>query len=238
MGRNNNKNQSNKKEDQKTTQTKKNEINKDKILLSIQHASYQYSDADVDEYALRDVSYDFEKGKIYAIRGRSGTGKTTLLSLISGLERCTEGRIIFDGQDLKNINLDKYRNSQIGIIFQSYNLLPYMTASENIILSMDASGQKIDNKKQKAIELMKSVGLKDSYADRRVLRLSGGEQQRVAIARSLSYNPKMIVADEPTGNLDKQTESEILDIFKKLAHEEGKCVIIVTHSPNVCDIVD
>ena len=219
----------------KKTQEK---INKDNVILSIQNASYQYSDATSDEYAIKDINFEFEKGKIYAIRGRSGSGKTTLLSLISGLERCTEGKIIFDGKDLKNINLDTYRNSEIGIVFQSYNLLPYMTASENIILSMDASGRKIENKKQKAIELMESVGLKESYEDRRVLRLSGVEQQRVAIARSLSYNPKMIVADEPTGNLDKQTESEILDIFKKLAHEEGKCVIIVTHSPNVCDTVD
>ena len=113
-----------------------------------------------------------------------------------------------------------------------------MTASENIILSMDASGIKIDNKKEKALELMKSIGLKESYANRKVLRISGGEQQRVAIARSLSYNPKMIVADEPIGNLDKQTEKEILEIFKSLAHEDGKCVIIVTHSPNVCDMVD
>ena len=113
-----------------------------------------------------------------------------------------------------------------------------MTASENIILSMDASGVKIPNKKEEALKLMKSVGLKEKYADRKVLRISGGEQQRVAIARSLSYNPKMIVADEPTGNLDKQTEKEILEIFKKLAHEDGKCVIIVTHSPNVCDMVD
>ena len=213
-------------------------MQKKEVLLSIQNASYRYNDAEDDEYALKNVSYDFEKGKIYAIRGRSGTGKTTLLSLISGLERCTEGTIIFDGKNLKNINLDKYRNSQIGIVFQSYNLLPYLTASENIILSMDASGQKISNKKEKAIELMQSVGLKSSYANRRILRLSGGEQQRVAIARSLSYNPKMIVADEPTGNLDKQTEKEILEIFKKLAHEEGKCVIIVTHSPNVCEQVD
>ena len=225
----------------KIEKTEKKEVpTKDKknILLSIQHASYRYSDAEVDEYALKDVSYDFEKGKIYAIRGRSGTGKTTLLSLISGLERCTEGQIILDGQDLKTINLDKYRNSQIGIVFQSYNLLPFMTASENIILSMDASGGKYDNKKAKAIELMAKVGLKDSYATRKVLRLSGGEQQRVAIARSLSYDPKMIVADEPTGNLDKQTENEILEIFKNLAHKENKCVIIVTHSPNVCEAVD
>lgn len=222
----------------KLTKIEKNKVNKDNVLLSIKNASYRYSDARTDEYAIKNISYDFERGKIYAIRGRSGSGKTTLLSLISGLERCTEGSIIFDGKDLKDINLDAYRNSGIGIVFQSYNLLPYMTASENIILSMDASGQKIENKKQKAIELMESVGLKSSYANRKILRLSGGEQQRIAIARSLSYNPKMIVADEPTGNLDKQTESEILDIFKKLAHEEGKCVIIVTHSPNVCEIVD
>ena len=159
MAKNNNKR--NKKEVVAIEPTK--EINKDNILLSIQNASYQYSDAVADEYALKEVSYDFEKGKIYAIRGRSGTGKTTLLSLISGLERCTEGTILFDGKNLKDINLDTYRNSQIGIVFQSYNLLPYMTASENIILSMDASGQKIENKKQKAIELMESVGLKSSY---------------------------------------------------------------------------
>lgn len=217
---------------------KKNQSNKDNILLSIQNASYRYSDAEEDEYALRNVSYDFEKGKIYAIRGRSGTGKTTLLSLISGLERCTEGKIIFDNKDLKDINLDYYRSHEIGIIFQSYNLLPFMTVSENIILSMDASGIKIENKKEEALKLMKSVGLKDVYANRKVLRISGGEQQRVAIARSLSYNPKMIVADEPTGNLDKQTEKEILDIFKSLAHEDNKCVIIVTHSLNVCEMVD
>lgn len=212
--------------------------NNAKALLSIKNASYQYSDAEEGEYALRDVSYDFEKGKVYAIRGRSGTGKTTLLSLISGLERCTEGDIIFDGKNLRDINLDYYRSHDIGIVFQSYNLLPFMTASENIILSMDASGIKVANKKARAVELMKSVGLKESYANRKVLRLSGGEQQRVAIARSLSYNPKMIVADEPTGNLDKQTEEEILEIFKNLAHKDGKCVIIVTHSANVCDQAD
>ena len=213
-------------------------MGKKNVILSIQNASYRYSDASALEYALKNVSYDFEEGKIYAIRGRSGTGKTTLLSLISGLERCTEGKIVFDGKDLKDINLDYYRSHEIGIVFQSYNLLPFMTVSENIVLSMDASGIKIANKKEEALKLMKSVGLSEEYANRKVLRISGGEQQRVAIARNLSYNPKMIVADEPTGNLDKQTEKEILDIFKKLAHDDGKCVIIVTHSPNVCDMAD
>ena len=215
----------------------KNVFPKD-IILSIENVSYRYNDAKEDEFALKNVNFNFETGKVYAIRGRSGTGKTTLLSLISGLEKCMEGEIIFDGKSLKDMNLDKYRNSDIGIVFQSYNLLPFMTASENIILSMDANGLKIKNKKEKAIELMRKVGLKETYADRKVLRLSGGEQQRVAIARSLSYNPKIIIADEPTGNLDKQTETEILEIFKKLAHEENKCVIIVTHSQNVCDGVD
>ena len=209
-----------------------------KIILEVKNASYRYSDADEDDYALKNINFTFEKGKVYAIKGRSGSGKTTLLSLISGLEKCSEGDILFEGKSLKEMNLDKYRNSDIGIVFQSYNLLPFMTASENIILSMDVSGLKIKDKKAKALELMKKVGLKKSYEDRKVLRLSGGEQQRVAIARSLSYNPTLIIADEPTGNLDKQTENEILAIFKSLAHDENKCVIIVTHSANVCNSVD
>jgi putative ABC transport system ATP-binding protein len=180
----------------------------------------------------------FDEGKMYAIKGKSGSGKTTLLSLISGLEKKYEGEILYNGKSLKKRNLDKYRNTDIGIVFQSYNLLPTYTAIENIILSMDISCMKKINKKEKALELMKKVGLDESHAKRRVLKLSGGEQQRIAIARSLSYNPRIILADEPTGNLDKETEDEILDIFKELAHKENKCVIIVTHSKNVCDSVD
>lgn len=210
---------------------------KKNVILKVDHASYRYSDALEGEYALKDVSFEFECGKVYAIRGKSGSGKTTLLSLISGLERASEGSIIYDGKDLKDMNLDKYRNSEIGIVFQSYNLLPFMSASENIILSMDISKIDVEDKRAKAIDLMERVGLKEEYADRRVLRLSGGEQQRVAIARSLSYDPKMIIADEPTGNLDPATEDEILKIFKSLA-ESGKCVIIVTHSKSVCEKAD
>mgnify|MGYP004549913569 FL=1 len=145
------------------------------VLLKIDNVSYRYHDADKEDYAIKNISYEFEKGKIYAIKGRSGTGKTTLLSLISGLERCTEGKIIFDNKDLKKINLDKYRSREIGIVFQSYNLLPFMSTIENIILSMDISEIKIKDKRQKALELMKQVGLKESYSNIRVLKLSGGE---------------------------------------------------------------
>lgn len=158
--------------------------------------------------------------------------------MISGLEKKYLGKIYFKDKDLSKINLDKYRNSEIGIVFQSYNLLPHLTASENIILSMDINGLKKVNKKERTLELLKSVGLTEEHLNRRVLKLSGGEQQRVAIARSLSYNPKMIIADEPTGNLDQETEQEILNIFKRLAHDENKCVVIVTHSKNVWEQCD
>lgn len=206
-------------------------------ILRLENVSYRYQDAKKDDYVLKNINYEFESGKIYAIKGKSGSGKTTLLSLLSGLELCKEGDIYFENQSLKKINLDKYRSRKIGIIFQSFNLLPHLTALENVILSMDISGIKYDNKKEIALSLLKKVGLSLEQANRRVLKLSGGEQQRVAIARSLSYDSKLILADEPTGNLDLETENDIMKIFKDLA-EEGKCVIIVTHSKNVADSVD
>lgn len=209
-----------------------------KEILKMEAVSYHYADAREDDYVLKNINYNFELGKIYAIRGKSGSGKTTLLSLISGLENKYEGIITYNDKDLKTIDLDKYRNTYIGIVFQSYNLLPHLTAIENIILSMEISDIKGLDKRKRALELMKSVGLNENFADRRVLKLSGGEQQRIAIARSLSYNPNIIIADEPTGNLDRETEDEILKIFKDLAHKENKCIIIVTHSKNVCDNVD
>ena len=207
-------------------------------ILKLENVSYRYKDAPKDTYVFKDISYEFEEGKMYAIKGKSGSGKTTLLSLITGLEKCTEGKILYADKDLKKMNLDRYRNTDIGIVFQSYNLLPRLTAIENIMLSMEISKVKVKNKKEKALELMKSVGLFEEHAKRKILKLSGGEQQRIAIARSLAYNPKIIIADEPTGNLDKDTENEILKIFKHLAKDENKCVIIVTHSQNVCDNVD
>lgn len=211
---------------------------KNEVILKMDKVSYRYSDAPKDVYVFKDLSYKFETGKMYAIRGKSGSGKTTLLSLISGLEKKYEGKIYFGDKDLSKVNLDKYRNSDIGIVFQSYNLLPHLTASENIILSMDINGLKKVNKKEKALELLQSVGLGKKHEKRRVLKLSGGEQQRVAIARSMSYNPEILIADEPTGNLDKETEAEILKIFSDLAHKDNKCVIIVTHSEEVCSSCD
>ncbi len=207
-------------------------------ILEIKDVAYRYADAKKDEYVLKGINLSFDEGKVYSIKGKSGSGKTTLLSLISGLENKYNGTISYNGKSLKKMDVDKYRNSNIGIVFQSYNLLPHYTAIENIILSMDISNVKVKDKKKKALELMNKVGLDESLAKRRVLRLSGGEQQRIAIARSLSYNPHIIIADEPTGNLDKDTEDEILKIFKGLAHKENKCVIIVTHSKNVCDKSD
>lgn len=209
-----------------------------KSVLKLDSVSYRYNDAKENEFVLKNINYDFELGKTYAIKGKSGSGKTTLLSLISGLETNYTGKITYKDTDLKNINLDDYRSNHIGIVFQSYNLLPHLTAIENIMLSMDISKVKVENKREKAIDLMKSVGLDENHADRRILKLSGGEQQRVAIARSMSYNPDIIIADEPTGNLDKDTENEILKIFKSLAKKENKCIIIVTHSKNVSDNVD
>lgn len=208
-----------------------------KVILKLDNVSYRYDDAEADDYVLKDINYSFETGKVYAIKGKSGSGKTTLLSLLSGLENNYEGSIEFAGKELKNIDLDNYRSRDIGIVFQSYNLLPHLTAIENIILSMNVSNLNIPNKEEQTISLMEKVGLTKNQKDRMVLKLSGGEQQRVAIARSLSYNPLMILADEPTGNLDKETENEILKIFKNLAKED-KCIIIVTHSENVCDQAD
>lgn len=205
------------------------------MVLEVKDLSYKYKDG--DSYVLKNLNFAFEEGLVYAIKGKSGCGKTTFLSLISGLEKYEEGSIKFLGEELKTINLDYYRSRDIGIVFQSFNLLPGLSAIENIILAMNVSGVKDKDKKALAIKLLESVGLNEEKGDRRVLKLSGGEEQRVAIARSIAYDAKIIIADEPTGNLDKETETEIMAIFKDLA-KKGKCVIIVTHSNNVAKMAD
>ena len=160
------------------------------------------------------------------------------MSLLSGLAAPTSGQILMGGQDISKIDRYDYRSHNIGVIFQSFNLLPKYTALENVILSMDISGCHYDNKQAYAMELLKKVDLKEDEANRRILKLSGGQQQRVAIARALSYNPEIILADEPTGNLDLETQKEIMNIFLDLAHKENRCVILVTHSPHVAEAAD
>ena len=202
-------------------------------ILSLQSISFSYDKTPV----LKDLSYEFEKGKMYCIIGKSGAGKTTLLSLLSGLAKPTAGDILYDGKNIAKIDKYTFRSKYIGVVFQSFNLITKYTALENVVLSMDVSGAKIKNKKQKALELLDRVGLDEDEANRRVLKLSGGQQQRVAIARALSYDPDIILADEPTGNLDRETQKEIMDIFRELT-SQGKCVILVSHSPDVAAMCD
>ena len=202
-------------------------------LLSLQNISFSYDKTPV----LRDISYDFEKGKMYCIIGKSGAGKTTLLSLLSGLAKPTAGDIVYNGKSISKIDKYTFRSKFIGVVFQSFNLITKYTALENVILSMDVSGVRIKDKKQRALQLLDSVGLDEDEANRRVLKLSGGQQQRVAIARALSYDADVILADEPTGNLDRDTQNEIMEIFRELA-DQGKCVILVSHSPDVAAMCD
>jgi ABC-type antimicrobial peptide transport system, ATPase component len=205
-------------------------------VLSLRNVSYQYEGT--KKLTLKSINTDFETGKIYTIIGKSGAGKSTLLSLISGLDVSTSGEILYLGTDLKKLNRSNYRAKNIGVIFQGYNLLTNAKAVQNIILSMNISKSPVKDKKTYAYELLRKVGIDRETADRKILKLSGGEQQRVGIARALSHNPKLLIADEPTGNLDKDTETDILKIFTDLAHREGKCVIIVTHSRRVTTIAD
>lgn len=204
-------------------------------ILELKDLSYRYSKG--QKNVINKLNLDFERGKIYSIVGKSGAGKTTLLSLLSGLAKPTDGQILFNGKDITKIDTYYYRSKLVGVIFQSFNLLPYLTAMENVILSMDVSGKRIKNKKESAIKLLKKVNLENEDLNRGILKLSGGQQQRVAIARALSYEPEIIFADEPTGNLDLETQNDIMAILRTLANE-GKCVIIVTHSPEVSRLSD
>ena len=185
------------------------------------------------------ASVSFEKGKFYTILGQSGSGKTTLLSLLSALDSPQEGVVRYNGTDIKTIGHEVYRRNDVGIIFQSYNLIPYLTAVENVLVPMSITENQLPaNKQEVAYNLLDYIGLVRSKADRLVNRLSGGEQQRVAIARALATNVDIILADEPTGNLDEEMEQEIVSIFQKLAHEHGKCVIVVTHATEIAAVSD
>ena len=193
--------------------------------LELKNVSYAYEKG---KAVLQNVSAELETGKMYAILGPSGSGKTTLLSLLGALDVPTQGSVLFDGEDIAAKGLEHHRRNHISLIFQSYNLIDYMTPVENVRLTA-----RLD-----AAPILERMGLKQDEITRNVLKLSGGQQQRVAIARALASDAPVILADEPTGNLDADTAEEITAILKESAHTFGKCVVVVTHSGEVAKQAD
>ena len=208
-------------------------------ILKLENINYSYIDGGYERTILKDLSFEFEEGTFYTILGPSGSGKTTLLSIIAGLDNPVSGDIYFKDKNINEIGLGQYRRNCISVVFQQYNLIPYLTALENVLVAMSETDNIIPNdRKNVAYNLLDRFGIVNTKAERRVGQLSGGEQQRVAIARALASNVDLIFADEPTGNLDTATENEIIEIFKELAHEYGKTIIVVTHSDNVSKMSD
>jgi putative ABC transport system ATP-binding protein len=208
-------------------------------LLEIKNLTYGYVDGNRKRNILNELSYTFEKGKLYTILGSSGSGKTTLLSLIGALEKIQEGEIYYEGKSIKEIGYTKYRRNYISVVFQQYNLIPYLTGLENVLNIMNITDKDLPKPYEKtALNLLNMLGIVETKAKRSISTLSGGEQQRVAIARALATDVDVIIADEPTGNLDTETEKEIVSIFNKLAKEYNKCIIIVTHSNEVTNYSD
>ena len=201
--------------------------------LKVENLSYSYQNDSGTQKVLDDVNAEFKAGKMYAIVGESGSGKTTLLSLISALDKLQDGDIKYNSKSLKRISGQEFRLKYVNIVFQSYNLIKYMTARENVEVASDFDGRKVDPDKY-----LSKVGISSEEGRRLIGKLSGGQQQRVAIARALASNSPIIMADEPTGNLDEDTEEKIIEIFKELAHKENKIVIIVTHSRQVANKAD
>ena len=194
-------------------------------VMELKDIGYAYENK---KKVLKSINLSVEEGKMYAILGPSGCGKTTLLSLMGGLDSPTSGQIFYDGQDIEKMGLSTHRKNTIAFIFQSYNLIDYLTPKENVALTS----------KLPPLPILERVGLTDEESKRNVLKLSGGQQQRVAIARALASDAKVILADEPTGNLDEDTAADITAILKECAHQMNKCVVIVTHSNELAKQAD
>ena len=206
--------------------------------ISLKGVSYTYRGKYQTVRAVNNVSYDFEPGKCYAIIGKSGSGKTTLLSLMAGLDLPSEGEIIVDGKSTKDWNRNRMRREAVSVIYQNYNLFPLLTVKENILYPLDLIGVPRKRASELAGEVRDRVELSENYDNRLPAHLSGGEQQRVAIARTLAQGCKIILADEPTGNLDSANTRNIVEILKSLAHNDGCTVIIVTHDHAVAEQAD
>ena len=198
-------------------------------VIELNNVKYVYQSQYQRVEALRGISYAFEAGKVYAIMGASGGGKTTLLSLMAGLDVPTEGSVFCGGVSTADINLEQYRRERVAVIYQDFRLFPMLTVAENVMYPMELRGIKPAAAKKRAAELIQKVGLPERVLDRFPAMLSGGEQQRVAIARALGMDTKVLLADEPTGNLDSKNSDHIFGILNSLAHEDGYCVVIVTH---------
>ncbi len=208
------------------------------MAITLNNVSYSYQGKYQTVRAVNDVSYDFEPGKLYAIIGSSGSGKTTLLSLMAGLDLPTEGQILVEGKSTKDWNRNALRRECISVIYQNYNLFPLLSVSENIQYPLKLKRMNGKKARELSKQMRERVGLVEAYDKRLPRQLSGGEQQRVAIARTLAQGCKIILADEPTGNLDSANTGNIVDILKSLAHEDGCTVIIVTHDPSVAEQAD
>ncbi len=198
-------------------------------ILELRDVRYTYQTQYQKVEALKGISHSFQSGKVHAIVGRSGSGKTTLLSLMAGLDLPTGGEVICDGVSTAELSLERYRREKVAVIYQSFRLFPLLTVAENVMYPMELRGMKTKEAKARAAELIARVGLPESALDRYPTMLSGGEQQRVAIARALGMDTGILLADEPTGNLDTANSENIASLLCRLAHEEGYCVIIVTH---------
>lgn len=205
------------------------------MTLHTKNIGYWYTN-NPDDYLFKDVNLSFERGKIYAILGQSGSGKTTFLSLLAGLDSPKAGKIYLDDKDINKSGLSNYRKNTVSTIFQTYNLMTYMTARQNVQTALEITNTPVDN--AKIDELFELVGIPKEMIDKPVLQLSGGQQQRVAIVRALATNHNIIIADEPTGNLDEEITQDIVNIFKDIAHQQNKTVIIVTHETAVAEETD
>ena len=208
------------------------------MSITLKNVSYSYKGKYQTVRAVNDVSYEFEAGKCYAIVGKSGSGKTTLLSLMAGLDLPTEGAVIIDGKTTKEWNRNRMRREAVSVIYQNYNLFPLLTVQENIMYPLDLRKTPKKKAAEIAVKMRERVELSPAYDKRLPAHLSGGEQQRVAIARTLAQGCKIILADEPTGNLDSANTNNIVEILCSLAHDDGCTVIIVTHDPAVAEKAD
>ncbi|HEY1835258.1 MAG TPA: ABC transporter ATP-binding protein [Candidatus Saccharimonadales bacterium] len=210
-------------------------------MLKVKNLSREFQSGDTEVMAVNDVSFDVPEGQFASIVGKSGSGKTTLLSLLGTLEKPTSGKIEIDSNDVTRLSdhaLVAYRRRKIGFVFQAYNLIPNLTALENVMLPLSFEGVHGSERKKRAADLLDQVDLTGDKQHRKPGRLSGGEQQRVAIARALANKPALILADEPTGNLDSETGKMIFDLLHNLARTQNTTIIVVTHDLSIAGKTD